>query len=199
MRDGVGPGELGYRPRAVGVVKIWKVVGTGDRGLSFPGAAEQGVCVSTPCGAVSTRGVSVLVPWLSGLLMYGWIPAPAIVPYPPRVALEYHMMTAPRSLKVCTMKAEVNCDIAVGVCDVDPLLETICQAPNDTPGVPPASPWHPVSCRPHQVNVRQSLKENAMLHHLYDHRETAGLLAVVNGTTSHVVIAQASGLGADSR
>ena len=41
--------------------------------------------VSTPCGEVSTRGITVFVPGLSGLWIYGEIPEPRIGTYPPRV------------------------------------------------------------------------------------------------------------------
>ena len=46
-----------------------------------------GAGVSTPCGAVSTRGITVFVPRLSESYMYGGISDPGMVPCRPRVAL----------------------------------------------------------------------------------------------------------------
>ena len=41
--------------------------------------------VSTPCGAVSTRGITVFVRGLSELHMYGGISQPGMATYPPWV------------------------------------------------------------------------------------------------------------------
>ena len=48
-----------------------------------------GVGVSTPCGAVSTRGITVFVPGLSYLYIYGGISDPGMGPCRPRVALTF--------------------------------------------------------------------------------------------------------------
>ena len=61
----------------------------GWRWLYFRAPANQrsagGVGVSTPCGAFSTRGITVFVPSLSELSMYGGIAEPGMGIYPPRV------------------------------------------------------------------------------------------------------------------
>ena len=41
MRCGVDPGEVGFRPRFVGVDGVWKDSWNGDRALSSLGASER--------------------------------------------------------------------------------------------------------------------------------------------------------------
>ena len=88
VRGGIDPRDLRSRPRVAGVLKIWKDLESGDGTLSFPGATRpqrwpdgqrnsrralaprasanqqpaSGVRVSTSCGAVLNRGISVFVP-----------------------------------------------------------------------------------------------------------------------------------------
>ena len=47
----------------------------------------DGVGVSTPCGTVLTREITVFVPNLLDLYMYGRSIVPGMAPYPPRVPL----------------------------------------------------------------------------------------------------------------
>ena len=63
MRGGIHLGDHCLRPRFIGFVEVWKDFRTGDGTLS-----TLGVGVSTPCGAVSTRGVTVFVPGFVGVV-----------------------------------------------------------------------------------------------------------------------------------
>ena len=71
------------------LIRGWDPVGPRWRLLYFRAPANQrsagGIGVSTPCGAVSTRGITVFVPTLSELYMYGEIVEPWMGTYPPRV------------------------------------------------------------------------------------------------------------------
>ena len=71
------------------LIRGWVTVVPGWRWLYFRAPANQrsagGVGVSTPCGAFSTRGITVFVPSLSELSMYGGIAEPGMGIYPPRV------------------------------------------------------------------------------------------------------------------
>ena len=62
---------------------------SGERRVHEPQSTnnEPRVGISTPCGAVSTRGITVFVPGLSGLSWYGRISDPGMEPYPLGVAL----------------------------------------------------------------------------------------------------------------
>ena len=71
------------------MIRGWEPVVPGWRWLYSRAPANQrstgGVGVSTPCGAVSTRGITVFVPGLSELQMYGGISEPRMGTYLPRV------------------------------------------------------------------------------------------------------------------
>ena len=91
----INPGDVCFRPRVVGVVDVWNEFRPGDGTLPSPSAAglrlfperqlsrragsispavhksADGGGVSTPCGAVLTVGLSISVPWLLELYMYG--------------------------------------------------------------------------------------------------------------------------------
>ena len=71
------------------LIREWDPVVPGWRWLDFRAPANQrsadGVGVSTPCGAVSTRGITVFVPALSELQMYGGIAKPGMGTCPSRV------------------------------------------------------------------------------------------------------------------
>ena len=73
----------------------------GWRWLYFRAPARQrstgGVRVSTPCGAVSARGITVFVPGLSGLYMYGGISKPGMGTYYPRVRRDHGETPAARA------------------------------------------------------------------------------------------------------
>ena len=56
VRGGIDPGDLRFRPRAVGVVRTWKYVWSGDGKLSSPGAAGHR---RWPKGNVSPRAGSM--------------------------------------------------------------------------------------------------------------------------------------------
>ena len=63
-RGGIGPGDLCSCPRVVGVVEIWRDFSSGDKTLSFPGAAgrrRRPGCGGTP---TSTKGVTLAARWL---------------------------------------------------------------------------------------------------------------------------------------
>ena len=53
---GINPGDLRFRPRAIGVVEVWKDFCSGDETLSSPGAAGSRRC---PEGQLSPRAVSM--------------------------------------------------------------------------------------------------------------------------------------------
>ena len=71
------------------LIRGWGPVAPGWRWRYFRALANQrsagGVGFSTPCGAVSTRGITVFVPELSELYMYGRISEPGAGTYPARV------------------------------------------------------------------------------------------------------------------
>ena len=73
------------------LVRGWDPVVPGWRWLFSRAPANQrsagGVGVSITYGAVSTRGITVLVPELSELKVYGGISEPGMGTYPPRVQL----------------------------------------------------------------------------------------------------------------
>ena len=79
VRGGVDPKKLGLLPRWIDFLETWNDLWTGD-GTLYPPEVELaqhtnlanqrsagGVGISTPCGEVSTRMISVFVPGLSGL------------------------------------------------------------------------------------------------------------------------------------
>ena len=77
VRGGFDPGDHRFRPQDIGVLKVWIYnpgMGTyPPRGAlalrTIPSKSAIGQCagawLSTPCGAVSTRGICVFVPRLS--------------------------------------------------------------------------------------------------------------------------------------
>ena len=77
VRGGFDPGDHRFRPQDIGVLKVWIYnpgMGTyPPRGAlalrTIPSISAIGQCagawLSTPCGAVSTRGICVFVPRLS--------------------------------------------------------------------------------------------------------------------------------------
>ena len=78
------------------MIRGWDPIVSRWRWLYFRAPANHrlagGVGVSAPCGAVSTRRITIFVPGLSELYMYGRISEPVTgtyppPPYPPRVAL----------------------------------------------------------------------------------------------------------------
>ena len=71
------------------LIREWDPVVPGWRWLDFRAPANQrwagGVGFSPPFGAVSTRGITVFVPALSDLYMYGGIAEPGMGTCPPGV------------------------------------------------------------------------------------------------------------------
>ena len=76
MESGVDPGELRFSPGVVRVVDVCTKLLFGDGNVSDELAlctspsdqrSATGAEVSTPCGAVSTLGITVFVPALSEL------------------------------------------------------------------------------------------------------------------------------------
>ena len=57
MRCGVEPGDVGFRPRFVGVDGVWKVFWTGDGAPSSSGGSEHLLPIGLP---MSSPGVSAL-------------------------------------------------------------------------------------------------------------------------------------------
>ena len=55
MRCGFDPGEIGFRPRFVGVDGVWKDSWNEDEALSVPGALERPPPIGWP---ISSQGVS---------------------------------------------------------------------------------------------------------------------------------------------
>ena len=55
-RGGIDPGDLCFRPRAVGVVDLWRYFTSGDKTLSSPGAVEPR---RWPEGQLSPRAASM--------------------------------------------------------------------------------------------------------------------------------------------
>ena len=72
-------------------IRGWDLILPGSCWLYEPQPLNQQsasvVGVSTPCEAVPTRGVTVFVPGVLDLYIYGRIFDPGKGPYPPRVAL----------------------------------------------------------------------------------------------------------------
>ena len=84
VQGGVDPRKLGFLPRVMKVLEMWNDLWTGDGTLYPPevelaqrtnhGQSEKstgGVGISTPCGNVSYRMISVFVPGLPGLYVCG--------------------------------------------------------------------------------------------------------------------------------
>ena len=66
VRGGIDPGDHRSRPRFVGAADLWKDFRSGDGTMSRPGGAGQWLHepqagVSTPLGAVLTRGTTMFV------------------------------------------------------------------------------------------------------------------------------------------
>ena len=97
MRGRFDPGDHRFRPQVVEVVDVWKLnrgwdpVVPGWRWHCFRAPANHrsagGVGFSTPYGAVSTRGITVFVPRLLDLYMYGGISDLGMRPCRPRMTL----------------------------------------------------------------------------------------------------------------
>ena len=83
------------------LIREWKPILPGVRWLCVRSPANHrpasAAGVSTPCGAVSTRGITVFVPGLSYLYIYGGISDPGMGPCRPRVALALFSSPSQRS------------------------------------------------------------------------------------------------------
>ena len=85
------PGCRSCEGMEVFLIREWAPILPGVRWLYVRSPANQRSAsragVSTPCGTVSTRGITVFVSMLSELSIYGGIPDPGMRSYRPRVAL----------------------------------------------------------------------------------------------------------------
>ena len=68
-RGGIDPGDLCFRPRAVGVVDLWRYFTSGDKTLSSPGAVEPR---RLPEGQLSPRAGSMSF-IQSATSKWGWV------------------------------------------------------------------------------------------------------------------------------